>query len=93
MNDSDADPDPAPEPEWVAEQRTVLAKVKFLLFAPEGVRLKLSGWGRGGGSARRHDQADPRGQRRAVDRCRIRTQPGTRRGLRRPGGPTAAQRR
>jgi hypothetical protein len=34
---------------WEAEQREVLAGVSFSVFAPEGLRVELSGWGGGDG--------------------------------------------
>jgi hypothetical protein len=47
IDDSGAEPEPLPE--WDAEQREVLAGVDFPVFAPEGLRVQLSGWGGGDG--------------------------------------------
>jgi hypothetical protein len=35
------------EPEWDAEERELLTRVDFPLFAPEGLQMRVNGWGGG----------------------------------------------
>ena len=47
--DGGANPQPPSPVEWQAEERKVLAGVRFPVYAPEGQRVQLSGWGGGDG--------------------------------------------
>ena len=42
-------PEPDAQMEWDAEQRDILAGVDFPVFAPEGLKVELTGWGGGDG--------------------------------------------